>query len=77
MVHKFTNQPKLISFDDHYDAVDRDIKSEREAKDILIAFYREPDINKILAYPASKKILNLKHLNFLNSFIFCFFGKVC
>jgi hypothetical protein len=55
LVFKFINQPKLVSFEDYHDVVDKDIKCEEEAKQILFAFYKEKDINKIpILYSSGK-----------------------
>jgi len=55
----------LVSFDDHYDLIDKDIKSEREAEKILSAYYRELDIQKVDEYPSSKKIIYPNLFSFL------------
>jgi len=47
-VHKFINQPKLISFDDHFDAIERDRKCERIAQQTIDVYYQEQDLNKVL-----------------------------
>lgn len=70
LVHRFINQPKLISFDDHFDAIEKDKKSEKDAQEILTAYYRENDINKVLVYPASSENFKQIFLSLINFKLF-------
>jgi hypothetical protein len=45
----------LISYEDHHDAIDDDIKSEREAREILAGYYKDEYSSRAVIYPSSKQ----------------------
>jgi len=45
----------LVSYEDHHDAIDDDIKCEREARGILAAYYKDEDAGRAVIYTSSKQ----------------------